>query len=278
MKCCKKWMITIGTISIAACLTIACSISYKPVGGTIMPSNTPKNIIVSPELPAVSPPASEPKTPTPSPLPSIKYRLNKNYDVVPIDPNENDKVVLLTFDDGPKDLKLNQQLLAALEKHHAKAIFFVNGFRVKQKPELLKLIHSKGQVIGNHSWDHIDLKLEKPEKIAKQIKDVQVIVKETIGEAPRFFRPPFGSGGEEVKKQAAEQQLLYMTWSIGSEDWLEKYQSSEAVIKRVLEQLHYGGNILMHELPWTAEALDDLLTQLEQKGYSFVDPLSIQVE
>jgi peptidoglycan/xylan/chitin deacetylase (PgdA/CDA1 family) len=173
-------------------------------------------------------------------------------------------------------LELNTKLLAALEKHKAKAIFFVNGYRVEQNPELLKLIHSKGQSIGNHSWDHIDLKLEKPEKVAQQINDVQTLVKETIGEAPKFFRPPFGSSTEEVKKLAADQKLLFMTWSNGSEDWLKPYQNPQAVITRVLEQLHFGSNILMHELPWTAEALDDLLTQLEKRGYAFVDPQSIE--
>jgi len=42
--------------------------------------------------------------------------------------------------------------------------------------------------------------------------------------------------------------------------------------------LHSGSNILMHELPWTVEALDKLLTTLEGKGYSFVDPRSIELK
>jgi peptidoglycan/xylan/chitin deacetylase (PgdA/CDA1 family) len=45
-----------------------------------------------------------------------------------------------------------------------------------------------------------------------------------------------------------------------------------------MKQLHPGSNILMHELPWTAEALDRLLTQLEEKGYSFVDPAQIEIQ
>ncbi|MNF00113.1 hypothetical protein D3C80_1988850 [compost metagenome] len=72
-----------------------------------------------------------------------------------------------------------------------------------------------------------------------------------------------------------------MTWSNGSLDWTMKADQSnnpEALIKNVMDQLHAGSNILMHELPWTAEALDTLLTQLEEKGYSFVDPRSIKLE
>jgi peptidoglycan/xylan/chitin deacetylase (PgdA/CDA1 family) len=280
----------LAAVCLLGCLCSACS-SAKPAAGH--PStNTANPLVTTPGTASASPTPQQtlpPATPSPTPVPTtsaafepktvkVEYRLNKNFDVVPIEANGNKKVVLLTFDDGPKDLDLNEKLLAALDKHKAKAIFFVNGYRVKKKPELLKLIHSKGQMIGNHSWDHIDLKLEKPEKVDQQIRDVQAIVNETIGEAPVFFRPPYGSSGDYVKQRAKEEKMLFMTWSNGSEDWVEKYQNPQAVIKRVLEQLHYGSNILMHELPWTTEALDDLLTQLEEKGYTFVDPRSIEIE
>ena len=52
----------------------------------------------------------------------------------------------------------------------------------------------------------------------------------------------------------------------------------DIVIKNVLEQLHPGANILMHELPWTLKALDSLLTKLEPKGYGFIDPATIDSE
>lgn len=222
-------------------------------------------------------PAQEPAPQKPAPEPPAKtYKINKNYDIVPKAPDGNKKVVLLTFDDGPKEKEQLVKMLDALDKHKAKAIFFVNGYRVKSNPDLLKLIHERGQTIGNHSWDHIDLKKEKEESVDKQIKDVQRIVKETVGVTPAFFRPPFGSSNDYVKKVVKEQGMAFMTWSNGSEDWLSTNQKPEGVIKRVLEQLHYGSNILMHELPWTAQALDELLTKLEEQGYSFVDPQTIE--
>ncbi|TMV51320.1 polysaccharide deacetylase family protein [Paenibacillus mesophilus] len=203
------------------------------------------------------------------------YKMNNHYDIVPIDPSGNKKVVLLTFDDGPKDKTRIEQILAALDKHKAKAIFFVNGYRVRNNPELLKLLHDRGHTIGNHSWDHIDLKKEQAERITRQIQDVQQIVKSTIGVDPKFFRPPFGSSNEFVKKLVKDEGMLFMTWSNGSEDWLSSNRTPEGVVGRVLEQLHPGSNILMHELPWTAHALDELLTKLADRGYGFVDPDSI---
>jgi peptidoglycan/xylan/chitin deacetylase (PgdA/CDA1 family) len=207
------------------------------------------------------------------------YRMNSAYNIVPIKEDGTEKkIVLLTFDDGPKDQALVDSLLHTLDKHKAKAIFFVNGYRVKEHPKLLKQIFERGHMIGNHSYDHIILKNEPIAKVRKQVKDVQELVKDTIGTAPVFFRPPNGAGGEVGRQVAKEENLLYMTWSNGSLDWTMKKSDpnkKQAIIKNVMDQLHPGSNILMHELPWTVETLDELLTQLEQKGYSFVDPRSI---
>ncbi|MFM9279007.1 polysaccharide deacetylase family protein [Paenibacillus jiagnxiensis] len=214
--------------------------------------------------------------------PQKLYRMNSAYNIVPIKEDGTEKkVVLLTFDDGPKDQAMVDSLLNTLDKHKAKAIFFVNGYRVKEHPELLKQIFERGHMIGNHSYDHIILKNEPIAKVRKQVKDVQELVKDTIGTAPVFFRPPNGAGGDVGHQVAKEENLLYMTWSNGSLDWTMKKSDpnkKQAIIKNVMDQLHPGSNILMHELPWTVETLDELLTKLEQKGYSFVDPGSIDTE
>ncbi|WP_127549801.1 polysaccharide deacetylase family protein [Paenibacillus amylolyticus] len=207
------------------------------------------------------------------------YHMNENYYIKPNDEASPSKVVLLTFDDGPKEEKMITSLIDTLDKHNAKAIFFVNGYRVKSHPELLKLIHDRGQIVGNHAWDHEDLKKMSNAEAAKQVTDVQKIVKDTTGEEPQFFRPPFGSGNDALKAAVKKNGMLYMTWSNGSLDWDKSTKDNpEKVIQNVLDQLNPGSNILMHELPWTVEALDELLTKLEKKGYSFVDPHAIELE
>ncbi|MCP1421733.1 peptidoglycan/xylan/chitin deacetylase (PgdA/CDA1 family) [Paenibacillus xylanexedens] len=207
------------------------------------------------------------------------YHMNENYYIKPNDEASPHKVVLLTFDDGPKEEKMITSLIDTLDKHNAKAIFFVNGYRVKSHPELLKLIHERGQIVGNHAWDHEDLKKMSNAEAAKQVTDVQKIVKDTIGDEPQFFRPPFGSGNDALKAAVKKNGMLYMTWSNGSLDWDKSTKDNpEKVIQNVLDQLNPGSNILMHELPWTVEALDELLTKLEKKGYSFVDPRAIELE
>jgi len=206
------------------------------------------------------------------------YRMSEAYRFVPIEESTASKVVLLTFDDGPKDEAVLTNMLDTLDKHKAKAIFFVNGYRVKKNPNLLKLIDERGQTIGNHSWDHNDLKKEAKEVIEQQIGDVQTDIEALVNKKPLFFRPPYGSGGDTVKEIAKNHGMLYMTWSNGSLDWDKTAKNKpDVVIKNVLEQLHPGANILMHELQWTADALDELLTSLENKGYGFIDPATIEV-
>jgi peptidoglycan/xylan/chitin deacetylase (PgdA/CDA1 family) len=280
-------------------LIAAALILTLPLTACATTNNAQKSAAGSPQqsnltaAPTPSSTAAATATPTPTPVPTVSpandasipktYRMNKNYDIVPIDPTGNKKVVLLTFDDGPKDMSMIGPMLDILDKHKAKAIFFENGYRIKAKPELLKLTYERGQIIGNHSWDHIELKKETNAKIDTQLADVQKIVKDILGFEPVFFRPPFASSNDHVREVAKSEKMLFMTWSDGSLDWtmnngFDNTTKSKNLITNVFKLLHPGANILMHELPWTVKALDDLLTQLEDKGYSFVDPRAIDTE
>jgi peptidoglycan-N-acetylglucosamine deacetylase len=242
--------------------------------------STPESAPATSAAESVTPSASTMPTAAASPTPTAPpklYRMNERYSFEPISPTAPANVVLLTFDDGPSEVGLLTSMLDVLDRHNAKSIFFVNGYRAQPHPELLQLIASRGQTIGNHSWDHENLKKLGAAEVAQQIGDVQTFVAQTVGVAPRFFRPPHGAGNETVKQIAAENGLLYMTWSDGSLDWdASTTGRPDLVVAHVLEQLHPGANVLMHELPRTAEALDPLLTQLEQRGYGFIDPATIE--
>lgn len=229
----------------------------------------------APEAPAGQP--ADEADPAPAETPKTHY-MNKNYFLKPIDEGGDRNVVLLTFDDGPKEEAMLTDMLDTLDRHEAKAVFFVNGFRVKQNPDLLRLIDERGHAIGNHSYDHIVLRDEPEDVIDRQLEDVQALVEETVGKRPRFFRPPNGAGNDYVKEKARELGMLYMTWSNGSLDWADNRNDPEGVIRSVMDQLLPGSIILMHELPWTVEALDALLTQIKAEGFTFLDPEAIEPE
>ncbi|WP_058304643.1 polysaccharide deacetylase family protein [Gorillibacterium timonense] len=279
----KPWAV----LSAAAALSLVLSACGAKSAAPGQPSATVSPSSATATAEATLPPATPSPTivpsPTPSPSPSPEvtadYRVNQNYDVVPIKEDGDKKVILLTFDDGPKAEETLLPILDTLDKHKAKAIFFVNGYRIKEKPELLKLIHERGQIIGNHSYDHIHLSEESNNSIDYQIDTVQKQVEELTGSAPVFMRPPNGLSNEYLREKLKKEGILRMNWSNGSLDWTMKFSTPnkpEKVIQNVMDQLHSGSNILMHELAWTGEALDSLLTQLEQKGYSFLDPNRIE--
>lgn len=181
---------------LAFCTTVLLAGLITACGNNASPSNavspSPSQTGTATSTPAPSAVASPSASPQASPSEEIEpsatpeptevektYRMNKNYFIVPIDKEKTEsKVVLLTFDDGPKDHATLDPILDTLDKHKAKAIFFVNGYRVKANPDLLTSIDERDQVIGNHSWDHISLKKEKAPKIKEQIESVQAIVKE----------------------------------------------------------------------------------------------------
>jgi peptidoglycan/xylan/chitin deacetylase (PgdA/CDA1 family) len=207
------------------------------------------------------------------------YHMNKNYYIIPNDPAKTDKhVVLLTFDDGPKKKEWIESIINTLNKHHTKAIFYEIGSSVKDHPDLLKFTFDSGETIGNHTWTHPFLNKLTNAQIDQEYEKTQEIIKQTIGIDAKFFRAPHAAGNDYTHLKAKQMGMLYMNWSDGSEDWEPAFFYKPAkIIANTLKQLNPGSIILMHELSWSVQMLDELLTDIEQKGYTFVDPSSIDL-
>lgn len=207
-------------------------------------------------------------------LPKEGYSINKNYEIVPNNPKGNRKVILITIDDGPS--KYSKDIVTTLIKHNAKAIFFINGIHHKKNPTAIAFEAQAGSVIGNHTWSHHNLKNEKSRtKAAKEINDTSILITKITGSPPKFFRPPYGMGTSYVRNLVKKDGMIYMNWSGATKDWEKSAQQEKIFISNVTEALHPGEILLIHEYEWTSRYLDNLLTTLEQKGYSFVDPNQI---
>lgn len=203
------------------------------------------------------------------------YTLDRYYNVVPVNPGSERKLVLLTIDDVPSTAATLEPMLATLAAHNVHALFFVIGNQAKAHPELIKEIVDGGHTIGNHTWDHADLKNATNAKSKKEIDDMTTEIEKQTGKKPLFFRPPYGGSNDYVKKYTAEQKMVFMTWSLGGEDWVKKYSNAQALTEHVLTGLAPGANILLHEHPWTRDALDPIIVGILAKGYTIVDPKDI---
>ncbi|GJM70780.1 hypothetical protein HMSSN036_29960 [Paenibacillus macerans] len=91
--------------------------------------------------------------------------------------NKANKMVALTFDDGP-DKKYTDKVLDILKEHKVKGTFFVVGDRVKQYPDVMKRIVQEGHALGNHSWSHSELTKLSKEKARQEIVKTDNAIRE----------------------------------------------------------------------------------------------------
>ncbi len=184
-----------------------------------------------------------------------------------------EQVVALTFDSawGTEDL---DDILAILEKHHAPAVFFVTGEWAEKNPDAVKAIDRAGHELANHGNRHKHMPLLSGEDMAAEIRGCHDIVKGLIGKEMHLFRAPYSDWNSQVVEVARSLGYFSINQSVDSLDW--KDYGKDSIIRTVCEHkdLKNGSIILLHNgSKYTRDALDGVLTGLEEKGYSFV-PLS----
>ena len=124
------------------------------------------------------------------------------------------KAVLLTIDDGPRDAAIDGLILDALQRHRVKAIWFVNcrnfdpqsPVSTEANRQTLRRIRDSGSMIGNHSYNHINLQLleqiDHPD-VVQQIDQCSAAIGDVTGQRPAYFRPPWGDATPAVIQAAA---------------------------------------------------------------------------
>ncbi|TLS37975.1 polysaccharide deacetylase family protein [Pseudalkalibacillus caeni] len=206
-----------------------------------------------------------------------QYKLNPSYWGFEPIADASEKVVLLTIDDAPDQHAV--EMANKLKRLKVPAIFFINGHFIDtdEEKERLKQIHDMGFEIGNHTMTHASLRDLSEEKQREEIVTLNDIIEETIGERPKFFRAPFGQNTDYSKQLVAEENMLLMNWTYGY-DWEKQYQNKEGISDIMVNTplLSNGANLLMHDREWTNEGLEDIVKGLQEKGYGFIDPDTIQ--
>ena len=181
-----------------------------------------------------------------------------------------EKKVALTFDAawGNED---TERILEILKKHNCHVTFFMTGGWVEKYPEDVKLIYEEGHDLGNHSENHKNMTQLSEEEQKKEILSVHEKVKQLTGVEMNLFRAPYGAYDNAVIRNAEACGYYPIQWSVDSLDW--KDYGVDSILKMVLnnKELKNGAIILCHNgAKYTAEALDALLTGLEEKGYQIV--------
>lgn len=181
------------------------------------------------------------------------------------------KYIALTFDDGPYGQGVDERILRILAKHHAHAIFFEVCSHITEKTvDVPREIVAAGSVLGNHSYDHLHLPLLRKEALIQQVGGCSDRIESVSGVRPHLFRPPFGQTSPTVLQAIRSAGMQQVLWDANSGDtWLKK---PAAIVKLALNEASHGSILLMHSRPTTADALDELLTKLQRRGFRFVLP------
>ena len=173
--------------------------------------------------------------------------------------------VALTFDDGPSP-KYTPLLLDGLKERNVRATFFLLGQNVKENQELVQRMQAEGHLLGNHTYNHVQLN-KIPETTARQeILKTNNEIYEATGKYPEYMRPPYGAWKKNMELCV---EMLPVFWDIDTLDW--KSQNVDAILKAAGEEPEDGSIILMHdEYQTSGEAALLLIDRLKEKGYEFV--------
>ncbi|MCI8326518.1 MAG: polysaccharide deacetylase family protein [Lachnospiraceae bacterium] len=188
-----------------------------------------------------------------------------NVKAEPAAEDSQKKKVALTFDDGP-DPEYTKKLLDGLKERDVKATFFLLGKQVALYPDVVKKMHKEGHVIGNHSYDHVNLATLSATDAENQIKKTNELLHQITGEYPEYLRPPFGN---EPKESASAKDMITVLWNVDPLDWC--CGSSSKIVSKVVKDVEENDIILLHDASESSvKAALAIVDQLKKDGYEFV--------
>lgn len=184
-----------------------------------------------------------------------------------------EKVVALTFDDGPHPV-FTPEILALLERYQAKATFFVIGSQARRYPAIVRTIAAKGHEIGNHTYSHPrNLELASNGRVEVELDECAAVLQSLTGKRPVLFRPPHGFANAQVVSLARRHGCKTVLWSVCADNHAATTPNEMA--RRVLDRVFPGCIILIHDggtgIRWKdVQAAGLILDSLKANGYSFV--------
>ena len=188
--------------------------------------------------------------------------------------------IWLTIDDGP-DPDDTPKILDLLDRHHAKATFFVIGERAARWPELVREIVRRGHGIGHHTHTHpvATFWCASPHRLAAEL-DRTLATLHAVGVRPRWFRAPVGIKPPLLFRALAARDLRCVGWTVRSGDCRSRAPGEFVVA--TADRLRPGAIVLMHEGPSVRAAvrvagLAQLLDAVAEKNFSCVLPRSDQL-
>jgi len=155
-----------------------------------------------------------------------------------------ERTIALTFDDGP-DENNTPRLLDLLDQFGVKATFFVIGQKAKKQPSLLKMIHNRGHLLGNHSYTHARFfDLFNFWRMRNELLWTHELIYRITGIKTLMFRPPYGVTTPVLARAVNRLGYISIGWSLRS---LDTCRTPDKTLERLISKTQPGAIVLLHD-------------------------------
>jgi peptidoglycan/xylan/chitin deacetylase (PgdA/CDA1 family) len=265
-----------AVVVLAAALALLC----LPVGGgpeALAPLLPPEPAALAP----AAAPEPEPVLPAilPDNFPRFLHALN-GQPGTRVNVRRQVREVMLTFDDGP-DFHGTPLVLAALDRHRYKGIFFVNGrWLMGSRPEdfsrrdMVRKLAAHGHLVANHTLTHRNLCRE-PDTVSEEIDTNSEIIAYATGIRPLLFRSPYGARCRSLDQALRDRDLVQVGWNLDPQEWRASDPSAvftyvtESLTKlrgRAILLLHDKHPAAVHALPRILDWIDEENARVAREG------------
>lgn len=181
------------------------------------------------------------------------------------------KVIALTFDDGPTEKA--DDILKVLDQAGVKATFFLIGSEMEKHPDEAKKIIQDGQEVGNHTYQHNRMIFKSPTYISNEIEKTDQLLRDAGYQGEILFRPPNGKKLLYLPYYLKQHDRKTIMWDVEPESYPDIAGSSDKIVQYTVDHTKPGSIILLHAMydsrSESLKALPRIISTLKAQGYQF---------
>lgn len=190
--------------------------------------------------------------------------------------NSSEKIIYLTFDDGPSD-RVTPKILDVLKEENVKATFFIVGKNAVRRKEILRRAVREGHTLGVHSYSHIYNEIySSAQSLLEDIDKCNEVIKEIAGAPASFYRFPGGSFflSDSLKQAVLDRGMTYVDWNASLNDAELQDPTPESLFDMAVATSESKDKVILlaHDTTdkiATAEVLKNVIQYFKQHGYRF---------
>jgi chitin deacetylase len=183
----------------------------------------------------------------------------------------SEKIVALTFDDGPS--AETDKILSILSDLNVKATFFVTGASLEKNMNEGEKIVAAGHELGNHSYSHKRMVFKSIGFVQKEVEKTDSLIRRAGYQGDIHFRPPFGKKLFILPYYLSKHNRKSVMWDVEPESFAEVAASSEKLTQHVLDNTKPGSIILLHVMfadgKESVKSIKGIVSGLKHQGYTF---------